>query len=932
MAAIAACSLALLAAQVPNRAAPAPSQTAAPPSVISVETNLVLVRVVVRDAQGNAVTGLRQSDFQLYDNGKPQTIAYFSAENASNGATQPATAGTSATTPTGAQPASASAPAPTSRQRATGLFFDDYHMQFEDLAQTRQAAQGFIGKALSAGDRIGIFTASGKVTLDFTTDADKLQKALSQIRIESRPADNGCPALPLYVAQGVMDNDPDAVTLARSMATPCVCPPGPNGSPPSNCSQTAVDNVAQSAAQAIVAQSDGYAQETLAALQKLVRYIGELPGEHRIGMVSDGFRDRAHPDRLNQIIDAAIRNNVTISALDAHGLAADSTFDVASESAGSPFQSKVERAGVNADAEVMQDTAGGTGGVFVRNTNDYKSGFDRIGAVAEASYVLGFAPNELAFDGRYHKLKIIVTTHSNWTVQARPGYFATPPQPESPASAAMQTAMQEAAGFKAIQATTDPAQQIQLSQDFLAQHPASRFAEPVSNLLVAACYAKQDWNDFYAASASALAKYPDDVDVLVLTGWVSAHLYDPNSPAAAAKLNEAETDLNRAIEIIPTLSNAAGLTDEQFAAHKSSEILLAHRGLGLIDFLRRDYLHSVQEFQQAIQGEVSPDPSDLRELGIGLQQLDRYDEAGDAFKKCAQIPGGLQGPCKQLAHQVGGAKAKARQTLWSPPDVDARLPLVSKAEACSLPDVLTHAGERAQELVDNFPKFTAREKIQYDELDAYAADMGPDGGASYDYSLKVDESADFDYVVSLKQMPGAFLFDENLRLTPDAKPLTGNPPVQGLTSLALIFHPYYQGDYEMRCEGLADWNGTPAWVIHFAQRKDKPSRTRGYVTPQTVFPEQLKGRAWIAKDSYQVLHIDTNLLEPVLLRQDQTVDSDAVSVDYGPVEFRGQNVQLWLPQSAETFTEVARKRVVTKDTFSDFALFSVEIKLKPPQP
>jgi hypothetical protein len=50
------------------------------------------------------------------------------------------------------------------------------------------------------------------------------------------------------------------------------------------------------------------------------------------------------------------------------------------------------------------------------------------------------------------------------------------------------------------------------------------------------------------------------------------------------------------------------------------------------------------------------------------------------------------------------------------------------------------------------------------------------------------------------------------------------------------------------------------------------------------------------------------------------------------VEFHGQNVQLWLPLSAETYTQVARTRVITKDTFSDFALFSVEVEIKSPQP
>ena len=44
------------------------------------ERNLVLVRVVVRDAKGAAVDNLRQEDFHLFDHGKPQTILHFSME------------------------------------------------------------------------------------------------------------------------------------------------------------------------------------------------------------------------------------------------------------------------------------------------------------------------------------------------------------------------------------------------------------------------------------------------------------------------------------------------------------------------------------------------------------------------------------------------------------------------------------------------------------------------------------------------------------------------------------------------------------------------------------------------------------------------------------------------------------------------------------
>jgi hypothetical protein len=46
--------------------------------------NVVEVRVVVRDERGNPVENLKQSDFRLFDDGKPQTITSFTVENAAN--------------------------------------------------------------------------------------------------------------------------------------------------------------------------------------------------------------------------------------------------------------------------------------------------------------------------------------------------------------------------------------------------------------------------------------------------------------------------------------------------------------------------------------------------------------------------------------------------------------------------------------------------------------------------------------------------------------------------------------------------------------------------------------------------------------------------------------------------------------------------------
>ena len=52
------------------------------PANFSSRVNLVMVPVIVRDGRGRAIGNLTQSDFQLFDKGKPQTISRFSVENA----------------------------------------------------------------------------------------------------------------------------------------------------------------------------------------------------------------------------------------------------------------------------------------------------------------------------------------------------------------------------------------------------------------------------------------------------------------------------------------------------------------------------------------------------------------------------------------------------------------------------------------------------------------------------------------------------------------------------------------------------------------------------------------------------------------------------------------------------------------------------------
>jgi hypothetical protein len=136
----------------------------------------------------------------------------------------------------------------------------------------------------------------------------------------------------------------------------------------------------------------------------------------------------------------------------------------------------------------------------------------------------------------------------------------------------------------------------------------------------------------------------------------------------------------------------------------------------------------------------------------------------------------------------------------------------------------------------------------------------------------------------------------------------------------------------MSCEGLSRMSGGLAWQVHFRQRPDKPNTMREYRIGEggPSYPVALRGRAWIAADSYQIVRMETDLVATVpqiRLLTDHTI------VEYGPVHFRKRNVEMWLPQSAELYCDWRGKRMHRRLSFSHYMLFSVDEKqnIAPPK-
>jgi hypothetical protein len=186
------------------------------------------------------------------------------------------------------------------------------------------------------------------------------------------------------------------------------------------------------------------------------------------------------------------------------------------------------------------------------------------------------------------------------------------------------------------------------------------------------------------------------------------------------------------------------------------------------------------------------------------------------------------------------------------------------------------------------------------------------------------EKRKFDYVVSIQEIRSGDLGVEEYRNGGGmAAEFPNGIITNGLPSLVLIFHPFYAPNYEMKCEGLGRANGGPAWQVHFRQNPAKPILNRAYKIGLNgpSYPVALKGRAWISSENYQILRIETDLVAPI---PEIRLVAEHTAIEYGSVNFRQGNVNLWLPQSAEVYFDWKGRRIHRRHSFSDYLLFAVD--------
>lgn len=247
---------------------------------------------------------------------------------------------------------------------------------------------------------------------------------------------------------------------------------------------------------------------------------------------------------------------------------------------------------------------------------------------------------------------------------------------------------------------------------------------------------------------------------------------------------------------------------------------------------------------------------------------------------------------------------------WAPPDIDSHEYALASDVACRDKEVLARAQMRMKKQMGNFEKFTATEHIVHTDV----------GGNGIEQSSR---EKDFSYMVMLQHaQDGSTYLEENRDGGENLSQFPTSLAAKGLVSLGVaLLDKKYEGDFIFHCDGLTKWRGTPVWQMRFEQKKDIPSRILIWENLRGSFPIPLRGRIWVGANTYELLHLESDLREPVATLE---LVRDHVAIDYGPVHFDRAETDLWLPWRADSYLEVHGKRYHHNHTLTNYLLFSVE--------
>ena len=388
-----------------------------PPVSFKVEVNFVEVGAVVTDQQGRFVSTLGKDDFQILEDGRPQTVAGFSLVDLPVHAAADSMSGQKRAEP------DVSTNAGGLQGRLYLIVLDDLHTDLARTALVKAAARRFIERDLADADLAAVVTTSGRfdAVQDFTSNRRLLLSAVDAFvgqKLRSAVLEK-------------LDNYRQQVDLT--------------GQDPGQAGKTADD--------AFDVQRGHRARNTLLTIKNLADSLSSVHGRRKAMVyISEGIdyttssfekwrelsgnarRGVTIDDALRDAITAASRANVSIYSIDPRGLTNLGDTGIEINYLPEDPNLRLDSVGLLDELRLSQESlrvlSDETGGIATVNSNDLAGALNRVVRDNSSYYLLGYYPANQRRDDGFRRIEVRVN-RPGLQVRARKGYVS-PGKSETP--------------------------------------------------------------------------------------------------------------------------------------------------------------------------------------------------------------------------------------------------------------------------------------------------------------------------------------------------------------------------------------------------------------------------------------------------------------------------------------------------------------------
>lgn len=378
---------------------PAPMNRQARPT-FSMTMSQTIVNVSVADRNGKPVEHLTKDDFEVYEDGKLQTLKACEFEHLGTAPLPPLNPATQFAV---RQPAVASAPNSSAQplakfqdRRLIVMLFDFSSMDVPEQIRSRDAALKFLSTQMTASDLVSImvFGSELKTVQDFTSDRDQLTSIIHNFHVGeasdlAASADTGADA---QDQSGMFTPDDTEFNIFNT-------------------------------------------DRKLAALQQAAQMLSEYPEKKALVYIASGVPKTGvnNQSQLEATVNAAVRANVSFFPIDARGLVAQVPGGDATQTgaAGSGLHSgsaqRSQKDAFQDTQETLYTLAADTGGKALLDNNDLSLGLRQVQEQMNSYYILAYESTNPAEDGKYRRIQVKLAPRLaslKAKLDYRRGYFA----------------------------------------------------------------------------------------------------------------------------------------------------------------------------------------------------------------------------------------------------------------------------------------------------------------------------------------------------------------------------------------------------------------------------------------------------------------------------------------------------------------------------